>query len=646
MEERTSKTDAMFARCLYPDACLGGSKTLNNGSCTTLLGFLNESRLCQTCASGYARTRKFSCVSCENSDGSDNSALLVFAIVAIVLFFFGLLVLRIRSFRSFDAERRRKALHSTIKRIALSHLQMIGIVLGLSVNWPGLLENVLATVSSIVNFADGVNNAKCFYQNTDPSDFYNGVLVVAAVGPLVFVGIMAVYFLVLVHLPCTKGKLKCGANIKRGVFCPKTQAPPPQEITSLYTASFTADQEWHYISNERSNISVGPISVVDLSRFYITGEVTEDTLVWHENIKENIENEMWVPVHKVNGLNNYLTLTAEVIKQRRGTSTTTTERIKYMDTDVFISSAVLLWYLALPSLLFVGSSTLKCYQVGRNWYVFINLEKECFIDDHLWYSVLVACPMIFVYGALLPGYFMLHLRQVGSARLTDPSLMLRWGMLHSGYRKKKYWWELVVLLRKYCIIGLVTFQNRGEFQLHVALGVIILALHFHDSQHPFGHRHVHSVNIILHRYEMASLLIILFMLWCGNFFSLDVCSHAPLWCGVMVVVVFGSNFFFVGLLFVIYVKYFVKRNNFQKIKSLILDRSNKSHVVCIEEESGDTHKEGGFTNPLFRVGGAFGRGPPSMKPPGRGGSGEEKKSSTGSSKTSTRTKEVEMSSMR
>jgi hypothetical protein len=69
-------------------------------------------------------------------------------------------------------------------------------------------------------------------------------------------------------------------------------------------------------------------------------------------------------------------------------------------------------------------------------------------------------------------------------------------------------------------------------------------------------------------------------------------------------------------------------------------------VVCIEEESGDQHKEGGFTNPMFRSGGASGRGPPSMKPPGRGGSGEEKKSSTGSSKTSTRTKEVEMSSMR
>ena len=108
---------------------------------------------------------------------------------------------------------------------------------------------------------------------------------------------------------------------------------------------------------------------------------------------------------------------------------------------------------------------------------------------------------------------MLYLRRAGPARLTDASLMFRWGMLHSGYRESKYWWELVVMLRKYFIIGLVTFQNRDEFQLHVALGIILLALHFHDSQHPFGHRHISRVNGVLHRYEMASLLIILFMLF-------------------------------------------------------------------------------------------------------------------------------------
>ena len=103
--------------------------------------------------------------------------------------------------------------------------------------------------------------------------------------------------------------------------------------------------------------------------------------------------------------------------------------------------------------------------------------------------------MIVFYGIVLPVFFMLRLRRAGPTRLTDPSLMLRWGMLHSGYREEKYWWEIIVLLRKYFVILLVTFDTRGEFQLHLALGVLIIALHVHDAQHPFGHRRTFFVLI-------------------------------------------------------------------------------------------------------------------------------------------------------
>ena len=173
-------------------------------------------------------------------------------------------------------------------------------------------------------------------------------------------------------------------------------------------------------------------------------------------------------------------------------------KLTYSDADAFISSGVLLWFISLPSLLQIGSGALKCWHVGGGSFVFIDLQKTCWKDDHLYYSMFVSFPMIFLYGFILPGFFMLRLRRAGSARLTDPSLMLRWGMLHSGYREEKYWWELMVLCRKYLVILLVTFNTRGEFQLHLALGVLIVALHMHDAQHPFGHRHVrkHHKNIL------------------------------------------------------------------------------------------------------------------------------------------------------
>jgi hypothetical protein len=428
-----------------------------------------------------------------------------------LLLFVGLNVLRMRSFRSFDAQRRRKSLHSTIKRVVLSHIQMVSIVLGLSVSWPTLMVDVLQTVSSVASFSEGVNGFECLYKDVDHSQFFNGVLVFTAIGPLLFAGIIALYWFVLVKWV---GALKCGSHIISGSICPtRNQA----------TARASATQ---------------------------TAAATPATIPSHSN------------------------------------------KMTYTDADAFISSTVILWFLALPSLLQIGSGSLKCWKVGGTYYLFIDLEKKCYVDEHLWYSLLVACPMIFFYGGILPGLFLLRLHRAGSARLTDPSLMLRWGMLHSGYREEKFWWEAVVLLRKYCIILLVTFDNRGEFQIHIALGILILALHFHDSQHPFGHRHIDPSNAILHRYEMASLLILLFMLWCASFFSLGLCIREPGWCQFMVVLILGSNFLLVGVLVLVFVKAFCERNHLDdKIASFVHRTSGlgrKSSAVLAGGGGGDT----------------------------------------------------------
>ena len=494
----------LFAECLYPLACLGRTSPLPNNnmgpntSCANQLGFKNNSRLCQACASGFSRTSKSSCISCTNEDGSGKSFVLVLAVLATFLMFVGMITMRMRAFRTFDAQRRRKSLHSTIKKILLSHIQTLGIVLSLSVPWPAILGNVLNSAASIASFSEGVNHFECLNKDMDHADFYNGVLVFAAVGPLVFVGFIALYWFVLIHW-C--GVFKCGSQIRRGALCPK-------------------------------NTSTGS--------------------------------------------------TLAIINTKR--NSTGRRKMTYSDADAFVSTSVLLWFIILPSLLQIGSSSLKCYGVGDKSYVFIDLEKECFQDDHLVYSLLVAGPMIFLYGAVLPGYFLLRLQRVGESRLTKPSLVLRWGMLHSGYRKEKFWWEGIVLLRKYVIIVLVTFDNRGEFQLHMATAVLIVALHLHDSNYPFGHRRSNSMNSILHRYEMASLVILLFMVWSGVFFSLRLC---PNWeCDFFSVIILGANFAVVCILMVMFLKEFWKRNNCPKKISKCLGRSGSGGGNSIGGNSG------------------------------------------------------------
>ena len=58
--------------------------------------------------------------------------------------------------------------------------------------------------------------------------------------------------------------------------------------------------------------------------------------------------------------------------------------------------------------------------------------------------------------------------------------------LHRGYDTGWYWWELVVLARKYAIIAVATFVQSDIRQLHFVLAVLILSLHQHEAQKPFG----------------------------------------------------------------------------------------------------------------------------------------------------------------
>jgi hypothetical protein len=479
-----------FAECLYPQACPG----YQNNTCATDLGFRNKSRLCQACSPGYSRTTKSKCVPCDNANNHGKTIVIAFAALILFVLFVLLNTMRMRSFRSFDAERRRKSLHSTIKRIVLSHVQMLSIVLGLTVPWPSILETVLTTLSSVASFSEGVNSFECFYEGIDHSTFYYGVLVFTAIGPLVFALGIALYWFVLVRA-CKV--LKCGTLVHSGSLCPSR--------VMLFSSS-------------------------------------RDT------------------------------------------------KVSYSDADAFISSVVLLWFIALPSLLLIGSNALKCWVVGDTTFVFIDLEKECYVDDHFWYSLFVAFPMCVFYGLILPGVFMLRLRRAGSARLTDPSLMLRWGMLHSGYREETYWWELVVLIRKYFIILLVTFNNHGKFQLHISLAVLILALHLHDSHHPYGHRRDNPINSILHRYEMSSLLVLLFMLWCADFFSLELCKDDGVLCSMMVIVILLSNFGLIFYLVFMFVRAFCVRNGIEKKISLLL-RATSFKSNDGGGEKGGTHKK-------------------------------------------------------
>ncbi len=105
----------------------------------------------------------------------------------------------------------------------------------------------------------------------------------------------------------------------------------------------------------------------------------------------------------------------------------------------------------------------------------------------------------------------------------------------------------MVLARKFAIIAIGTFVQSDIRQLHFVLAVLIVALHLHDNQKPFGRRDASENAGVLHRLEMWSLLVLLFLLWCGIYFYVSqisgtgVCNEDGGVCSLLAVGVMGSN---------------------------------------------------------------------------------------------------------
>jgi len=219
-------------------------------------------------------------------------------------------------------------------------------------------------------------------------------------------------------------------------------------------------------------------------------------------------------------------------------------------TDMFISSSVLMWFLLLPSLVRTGFGVFGCTIIGepaatepgKPRYFQVDLEEECSGERRSLFAALVGAPMLLMYAAIVPLAIILRLRwAANAARLDDPSLMLRWSLIYSGYTKEKYWWELVVLFRKYFVIFVSTFVPSEQHQLQLVLGLFIVAAHLHGTNKPFGDDSASAA--LLHRYEMMSLVVLTFFVWCGVYFSLgnEACSRHAGWCTFLTLLVLVSN---------------------------------------------------------------------------------------------------------
>jgi hypothetical protein len=579
-------------------------------------------RLCGTCRLGFAKNTQGSCESCDVDNFSSILAsvgllLLLFIIVFVLIF------LKIKTATSGHGAKT-KAIHSTIKRIMLSHMQIISMCISLNVPWPKIIVEMMTTFSSASSVSERVNAMGCYFEtdvvvNKDAQLLYYSTTLVLLL-PIVIVVISWLYWIVLVpycnFLACGRKKYIFSSHFRSGAGRSKRSSSSPgvrelrssrnySESTAMSQSSFhgniatTGNKDQEDWSGE---IELAVVCARDLDGKKIKGGEGEG---------EGGEGEG-------HGHEDAPTTTAGSLPKKAAASApnpTVSTR------DVHLFCCVLFLYMLYPSLcrlpfamfacrglhLVPSDSPYKLEDWATQKYLRVDMEEECYVGDHAAWVFGVAVPGIVLYtiGLPLAAMFMLYRanrtvqirRRFGDKKnyrplYDDKKYVLRYGLLYSGYRL--YWWELVISARKVCIIMLASFGFDNTLQLHYTLGVMFVAFALHYMALPFDTSN--GEGEVLHGLERNSMLSVFFLLWSATFFLLHRKCDAPQ-CVFLTVMVVLSNVVVLLVAIRMFVKHFM-------IRTKISEHLTKAARKVLSQRgstSGGTNPihSSGVTNPML-----------------------------------------------
>jgi hypothetical protein len=187
------------------------------------------------------------------------------------------------------------------------------------------------------------------------------------------------------------------------------------------------------------------------------------------------------------------------------------------DKEVFgkqwVATLVVLFFLIHPNILRSNFSYFSCTEInsGEFW-LKENLDIRCFDSKHNSFALAVILPVLVVWGILVPVLVLLYLVH-NRTELSEINTKLRFGFLYNGFKKSKFYWEFVIMLRKIIIICIVVFIGNQSIPIQ-ALTLVLLLLNFLALQYltrPYASDELNQM-------ELRSILVASVTIFCGLYY--------------------------------------------------------------------------------------------------------------------------------
>ena len=130
-----------------------------------------------------------------------------------------------------------------------------------------------------------------------------------------------------------------------------------------------------------------------------------------------------------------------------------------------------LLFLVHPSILKTTLQMFACTNIEGVWYMDIYMADVCWEGDHYFYGLNISIPALIVWGIGLPLFAFIRLRTLN--RDGEQSIT-RYGFLYLGYRDSKWWWEFIVLGRKFAILIVLIWISQISVFIQALTAIFIL----------------------------------------------------------------------------------------------------------------------------------------------------------------------------
>ena len=189
--------------------------------------------------------------------------------------------------------------------------------------------------------------------------------------------------------------------------------------------------------------------------------------------------------------------------------------------DKFVVTVCILLYLIYPTLCKQAFGLFNCYTVNDKQYLLASLEEECYNNRHTLYLWLVGVPQLVVYVFGLPLLGMVFVWR-NRHRLDTVAVRARYSLFFGGYRNDRFYWELVVVMRKVSVIAVATFGSTldPEMQALVVLLLVMVCYGLQQIGKPYSTPS--SNHKLLQVLELSTLAMLASTVWVGLvLFKLD-----------------------------------------------------------------------------------------------------------------------------